>query len=299
MNDGKQDNEQVDSSNDDAVVEQRVVKKQGSSLIGLIVFGLLIGVGVAAGYYHSMWLPQAKQLLAKYVPAQKEVDLMAAPALDNGDSKTEDNTNEMKSEPSSRLPAITKKQPVEETSKEPAEVLPVIPSTTSLIDNPVLSNDVADVANDIVLDAEPLTKEAVIESVKPEEDVVSAVIDTGNIVAKENVVPEMKDTGTVNIAQARQAFWARDLVKAEAQYRKLIESGLATADVWGELGNLYYSQAKWQKAADAYSEAAIQLLSQGKYQQAMFLHYLVRGLDPAQAARIDEKLRAMQAIPLG
>ena len=302
MSEDKQDKEQVDNSSDDAVVEQRVAKKQGSSLVGLIIFGLLIGTGVAAGYYHSMWLPQAKQLLAKYVPAQKEVDLMAAPALDSADGETENSSNEMKSESFARLPAITKKQPVEETGKELAEVLPVIPATTELIEKPAVSNDITDVANDVVLDAEPVTKEEVTKSANPVEDAESTVVVTDDIVATGNVVaevPDVKDSGTVNLAQARQAFWARDLVKAEARYRKLIESGSATADVWGELGNIYYGQAKWQKAAEAYSKAAIQLLNQGKYQQAMFLHYLVRGLDPAQAARIDEKLRAMQAIPQG
>ncbi|MCK4742582.1 MAG: hypothetical protein KAT25_02045 [Sulfuriflexus sp.] len=99
----------------------------------------------------------------------------------------------------------------------------------------------------------------------------------------------------VNLAEARKAFWQRDLPKAEALYKKQINSSVADADSWGELGNIYYFQAKWKLAAKAYTEAAILLLNKGDFPQAMFLHYIVTGLDPIQVKRIDEHVQALQA----
>jgi len=83
-------------------------------------------------------------------------------------------------------------------------------------------------------------------------------------------------------------------VTAEQRYKSLLGNDASNADAWGELGNLYYLQAKWPQAAKSYAEASISLLDKGDYPRAMYLQYVVRGLDPAQAARIDEKLRFMQ-----
>ena len=109
-------------------------------------------------------------------------------------------------------------------------------------------------------------------------------------------VPETASSNAViDLAAARKAFWERDLPKAEALYKVEIARVKTDADSWGELGNIYYFQAKWQQAASAYTEAAIILLNKGDISQAMFLRYIVFGLDPTQAKRIDERLQAMQA----
>ena len=99
----------------------------------------------------------------------------------------------------------------------------------------------------------------------------------------------------IDLAQARQAFWQRDLPKAEALYKQQIETAHANANSWGELGNIYYLQAKWQLAARAYTEAALLLLDKGDFPQAMFMRYIVMGLDPVQVKRIDERVKALQA----
>lgn len=293
MSEDKQDNEHAGDSSDDTVMEQRAAKKQGSYLGTLLLLAILTGVGVAAGYYQSMWLPQAEQLLAKLIPMQEEVDPMAAPRLEN--AGTEKPSNESNSDSYALLPAIIEKEPAEEVTKDVVEELPVIPATTELVAEPAVSDDVKDMTNDVVMDEEPATSSSPVETVEGVSPVSSNTA-TAQVKAPE-AVAVVNDTGAVSLAQARQAFWARDLVKAETLYRELLEHESGTADAWGELGNLYYGQAKWQQAAEAYSEAAIQLLGQGQYQQAMFLHYVVRGLDPVQAGRIDAKLRAMQATP--
>jgi len=125
-------------------------------------------------------------------------------------------------------------------------------------------------------------------------------IATENKMPMPDVITEMDNTplpsvtNVQSIQQARQAFWSRDLVTAEKLYMQLIKNDVQNTDAWGELGNLYYLQAKWPQAATAYTEAALRLLDKGEYPRAMFLHYIVRGLDPRQASRVDEQLRRMQ-----
>ena len=101
------------------------------------------------------------------------------------------------------------------------------------------------------------------------------------------------------LQQARQAYWARDYVTAEMHYHQITKMATDNVDAWGELGNIYYLQAKWPQAAEAYTEAALRLLKTGDYPRAMFMRYIVRGLDARQAARIDEQLRHMQAPAKG
>ena len=96
------------------------------------------------------------------------------------------------------------------------------------------------------------------------------------------------------LQQARQRFWQRDIAGAEAQYRKLASSRAATADIWGELGNIYYLQAKWPQAAEAYTEATLRLLDGGNFPQAMFMRNIVARLDVKQLKRIDEHWQALQ-----
>ncbi len=291
------ENSDAGSSNDDAVVEQREAKKQGSYIGTLLLIAVLIGAGVAAGYYQRMWLPQAKQLLAKYIPAQQESDPMAAPRLQ--DVETEQTSIENDSPSYALLPAITKEEPAKEVSKDVVEELPVIAATIAIepAAKSEVSDDIKEVINDVVMDEEPVINSTPVETTEN----VPAVNDDAVIeqVKTPVLAPIISNTNVASLSQARQAFWARDLVKAETLYRELLNAESNSADAWGELGNLYYGQAKWQQAAESYSEAAIQLLEQGQYQRAMFLHYVVRGLDPAQAARIDEKLRAMQTTPQG
>jgi len=98
-----------------------------------------------------------------------------------------------------------------------------------------------------------------------------------------------------DLAAARKAFWQQDLAQAEIFYKQQIKTAKADADSWGELGNVYYLQAKWKQAAVAYTEAALLLLDKGDFPQAMYLRYIVFGLAPAQVKRIDEHVKALQA----
>ncbi|WP_126456371.1 hypothetical protein [Sulfuriflexus mobilis] len=269
------------------VTEQRAAKKQGSYLGGLLLVAILIGTAVAAWYYQSMWLPQAQQWWAGLMPAQEQGDPMAAPrprGIETGQASTKQESSGYV------LSAITEEKPAEQMPEGAKADVPVmLAKTAPPRPAPTLSTQVEEASAPVVPsggDAVPVTNNDYAASMAPVAVIPSAAGTQDRI-------------RTASLAQARQAFWARDLTAAENLYHELLKREPTATDAWGELGNLYYGQAKWQQAAKAYAEAAMQLLDQGQYSQAMFLHYVVRGLDSAQAMRIDEKMRAMQAAPRG
>ena len=108
-------------------------------------------------------------------------------------------------------------------------------------------------------------------------------------------VVEQAVTDEMTLTEARQAFWARDMPKAERLYRIITTADKANIHAWGELGNIYYLQSRWQDAAAAYTEVAINLVDKGDLPQAMYLLQVVSRLDGRQAQRIHEHLRAQQA----
>lgn len=109
------------------------------------------------------------------------------------------------------------------------------------------------------------------------------------------MMASQKSESGVSIEEARKAYWARDLPKAERIYRILTSSNNADVNAWGELGNLYYTQARWQDAARAYAEVTLRLIDKNDMQQAAFLHRLVSQMDRQQSERINQHLRNLQA----
>ena len=98
-----------------------------------------------------------------------------------------------------------------------------------------------------------------------------------------------------SIDDARKAFWARDLPKAERLYRILTQAEDTDINAWGELGNIYYMQARWKEAANAYAEVALRFIDKEEMQQAAFFHYLVNQMDREQSARINKRLVSLNA----
>lgn len=298
----------------DEVAEKRPdVNKKG--FVGTIIFLVIIGGIAGAGwYFQSMWLPQVQQ---KYQQAQtmmhdfmspKKVDPMAAPMSHAMEESDDDGASEPVAS------AIV--EPVEITEPVAAVVEEVVtetapPETDTKQTDDVEDNQVESVTAKIeetaeVVETKPaeIEKTVEVESVAkatfiPEEVVEAAAVEHEAVTipktdTAEKPVP-MTPKKAADLAQARQAFWQRDLVKAEALYKQQIETAKPDANSWGELGNIYYLQAKWKQAAAAYTEAALLLLEKGDFPQAMFMRYIITGLDPAQARRIDERLKALQA----
>jgi predicted Zn-dependent protease len=121
--------------------------------------------------------------------------------------------------------------------------------------------------------------------------------------AMQTPAPADTTTGTATeqppVMQARQAYWNRQFDKAEEQYQALAKSEPENPDPHGELGNLYYSQGRWQDAADSYYEAATRLLDKGHTSRAMYLQQIIAGLDRAKADKLAKQIaEARQPAPV-
>jgi cytochrome c-type biogenesis protein CcmH/NrfG len=92
------------------------------------------------------------------------------------------------------------------------------------------------------------------------------------------------------MAKAREAFWLRDFDTAEQQYRTLTQLEPDNPDGYGELGNMYFSQGKWDEAAAAYYEAATRLLDEGLVVQAREMLEVIRGLNGPQASDLEAQI---------
>jgi hypothetical protein len=90
------------------------------------------------------------------------------------------------------------------------------------------------------------------------------------------------------LAAAREAFWLHNYDDAEKNYRALTELEPENPDGYGELGNMYFSQGRWEEAAAAYFEAGTRLISEGRLESARELVNVIRGLNGQQADELDK-----------
>ncbi len=90
---------------------------------------------------------------------------------------------------------------------------------------------------------------------------------------------------------ARAYFWKRDIQAALQAYRILAENWPDHAEVWGEMGNLYFSIRKKPEAVNAYAHAIELLAVQGDRAQARALLDVVYRLDARRAGQLEMSLR--------
>ena len=107
-------------------------------------------------------------------------------------------------------------------------------------------------------------------------------------VEKMPVVSQDKNTSSERelLIYARNAFNHGNLPLSEKFYLELTQLDNDTADIFGELGNVYYAQGKWDKAGQAYYEAAVRLIAEGKREQVSYLHRVIEGLNTEQAEKL-------------
>ena len=102
----------------------------------------------------------------------------------------------------------------------------------------------------------------------------------------ENESPDPRET----LVRARKAFWNGDLQEAEKAYQELAEHEELNPNVYGELGNVYYAQGKWQEAGKAYYEAAVRLIEIKQPYQVNYLLRVIKGLDSESAEKLKQKM---------
>lgn len=110
--------------------------------------------------------------------------------------------------------------------------------------------------------------------------------------ALEKVVVEVKDSDTSSerdlLINARNAFSLGKISASEKFYLELTQLEQDDPDAFGELGNVYYSQGKWDKAGQAYYEAAVRLIAEGNYNQVVYLQRVISGLDREHAEKLSQ-----------
>jgi len=89
---------------------------------------------------------------------------------------------------------------------------------------------------------------------------------------------------------ARKIYWTGDALGAEKLYLELAAADNDDPDIYGELGNVYYAQGKWQDAGKAYYEAAIRLLNSNKNNQLYYLLRVIQLLDSVSAEKLKQKM---------
>ena len=148
-----------------------------------------------------------------------------------------------------------------------------------------------------------IEKEAVVVIAKVDESVVAkeSVIEepvTENNIAKTNKIEELpvivKDSDTSSerdlLISARKAFNQGAVIESEKFYRELIDLDNDNPDPFGELGNVYYSQGKWDKAGQAYYEAAVRLITEENYTQVAYLQRVITGLNTEHAEKLAQRM---------
>jgi tetratricopeptide (TPR) repeat protein len=123
-----------------------------------------------------------------------------------------------------------------------------------------------------------------------------AVAETGApLAAAPDPAPAAAGNPYALLAAAREAYWLRDYAAAEQNYQALINLEPGNPDGHGELGNMYFSQGKWELASAAYFEAGKRLADEGLVGQARQLVDVIRGLQGTQADALEQYLASAGA----
>lgn len=130
-------------------------------------------------------------------------------------------------------------------------------------------------------------------AVKQEETVAETIAAPAPVKDDVAALPvEVKDSDTSSerdlLIAARNAFNQGKIKQSENLYIELTQLEQDNPDAFGELGNIYYSQGEWDKAGQAYYEAAVRLISSGKSNQVAYLHNVIKGLSAEQAEKLSQ-----------
>jgi hypothetical protein len=204
----------------------------------------------------------ATEDVVEAVPAV-ETDTPLTAALESGE------------EPATDRPVVDPDSSVEAT-------VPVVEPVPLVREMEIPATESVDVARQPAMGSEP------VESAPTAETVPAA--ESRAAFADEAEMEPDKSTDLASyqlLAAARESFWKNDYEAAEASYRSLIDLDPGNPDGYGELGNFYFSQGKWEEAATAFFEAGKRLVATGHNQLASGLVNVIRGLNGSQADELE------------
>lgn len=115
---------------------------------------------------------------------------------------------------------------------------------------------------------------------------------------EETPVAQISNNSIIDAKQtlimARRSFWNGHTRESENIYLDLASNDNNDPDIYGELGNVYYTQGKWKQAGKAYYEAAVRLLAQNNNKQVSnrvnYLLRVIQGLDKESAKKLSDMI---------
>ncbi len=262
-----------------------------------LLLGFLVAIGFAYYYRTQLFSDTINQridgALATVVSTAKDVAEVFGYEQEQATAVQVTESSEPASAEVSTTPQETNEetQAVEIASTETTDAVNDpevgIETQTPLAESDVVTEDnsatIVETTDDKPQDDEPVMQMAVDEAttdVQPGEE--------ENIVNSDKEATASSQAQLIN--QARMAFQSGDIEKSISLYQQLGELDPANPNVFGELGNIYYSQGKWKQAGEAYYQAASLLLDQGQVRQVNYLFRVIQGLDQESAKKLEEKL---------
>jgi tetratricopeptide (TPR) repeat protein len=106
-----------------------------------------------------------------------------------------------------------------------------------------------------------------------------------------SVIGERTTDFTHQLEQARSLYWQKQLEAAASAYEALAREYADKAELWGEIGNFYYSLGRNEQAAEAYSRAIELFARDGEKERARQLLEGLYGLDAQKARELETKVR--------
>ena len=117
----------------------------------------------------------------------------------------------------------------------------------------------------------------------PESSAVAAVNTSSDKPAGKTVQQQLEE--------ARQLYWQKDVSAATEAYEALGRDYPRDADIWGEIGNFYYSIQQSQPAGIAYYRTVSLLIDKGDTQKARQLLGVLYELDANRGRELDARLQ--------
>ena len=99
------------------------------------------------------------------------------------------------------------------------------------------------------------------------------------------------------LEEARQLYWQKDVSAATEAYEALGRDYPRDADIWGEIGNFYYSIQQSQPAGMAYYRTVSLLIDKGDTQKARQLLGVLYELDANRGRELDARLQQSANLP--
>jgi hypothetical protein len=179
---------------------------------------------------------------------------------------------------------------MEEVAEEPASeaIVPLPVEEPTEVDAPPVDESTAATAPD--LSGSGVTPGDATGSTEPAAEQPEPATVTPEDTAAAEPVSRPQEKAYQLLADAREAYWLRDYDTAEVKYQALTGLEPDNPDGYGELGNMYFSQGKWDQAATAYYQAGVRLVGQGLLTQAEELLSVIRGLNGANADELEQKI---------